>query len=55
MPQGGIDLTPKLKPIGERKDLKMELKARPHHPRLKLEKFNNAFGDKPSLDAQIRP
>jgi hypothetical protein len=51
MPQGGIDLTPKLKPTREKKDLEMELKAHPHHPRLKLKKFNNAFDDKPSLNA----
>jgi hypothetical protein len=67
MSQGGLDLKAKPKLMGEGiwthviflkinrppqgKGPKRELRAPPHHLRLKYKRPNNAFGDELSLDA----
>ncbi len=54
MSQVGLDLKLKPKLMGEGKGLKRELRAPPHHLRLKYKRPNNVFGDELSLDALIR-
>jgi hypothetical protein len=53
--QRGLRLITKPKPTREGKGFEWGLRTPPSHPRLKLQKFDNVFGDKSSLSMKIRP
>jgi hypothetical protein len=51
----GFKLITKPKPKKEGEGFEWRLRTPPCHPRLKLQKFENVFGDKSSLGMKIRP
>jgi hypothetical protein len=51
----GLSLITKPKPTREGEGFEWGLRTPPCHPRLKLQKFDNVFGDKASLGMKIRP
>jgi hypothetical protein len=53
--QRGLSLITKPKPTREGKGFEWGLRTPPCHFKLKLQKFDNVFGDKSSLGMKIRP